>query len=198
MKLIKYANGKQTIKLTKAEWENIGKTAGWDTEENLNRRKDYLNRLPVEYKPSKYNQEDDEKQFITNYEQPKNSPETNINKDLRYRKMNHIIDEKLNSEEKAYAIDLCKEIIKAMIANGINFNNRPFSKEQLLSAKKEIENIPVLKELKGFFGDQLWSSPLDLLNNLENAFEKINENEFVLNYSSWKMLFQDLFSYFSY
>ncbi|UCH72080.1 MAG: hypothetical protein JSW62_00590 [Thermoplasmatales archaeon] len=29
MKLIKTANGKQTIKISKAEWESIGRDAGW-------------------------------------------------------------------------------------------------------------------------------------------------------------------------
>ena len=29
MKIIKTASGKQTIKISKSEWESIGKTAGW-------------------------------------------------------------------------------------------------------------------------------------------------------------------------
>jgi len=30
MKIVKKANGSKTIKISKAEWESIGKTAGWD------------------------------------------------------------------------------------------------------------------------------------------------------------------------
>lgn len=33
MKLIKTASGKQQIKMSREEWESIGKTAGWDKEE---------------------------------------------------------------------------------------------------------------------------------------------------------------------
>ena len=29
MKLIKTASGKQTVKMSKVEWQSIGKTAGW-------------------------------------------------------------------------------------------------------------------------------------------------------------------------
>lgn len=32
MKLVKTASGKHTIKISKKEWESIGKTAGWDEE----------------------------------------------------------------------------------------------------------------------------------------------------------------------
>jgi transcription antitermination factor NusG len=39
MKLIKTASGKQTIKLSKKEWESIGKTAGWIDETPENRIK---------------------------------------------------------------------------------------------------------------------------------------------------------------
>jgi len=35
MKLIKTANGKQTVKMSKAEWENIGKKQGWNKSELL-------------------------------------------------------------------------------------------------------------------------------------------------------------------
>jgi len=31
MKIIRTASGKQTIKISKAEWESIGKKAGWDS-----------------------------------------------------------------------------------------------------------------------------------------------------------------------
>ena len=39
MKLMKTASGKQTIKMSKSEWQSIGKTAGWlgDTKEKFNK-----------------------------------------------------------------------------------------------------------------------------------------------------------------
>ena len=35
MKIIKTASGKQQIKISKSEWENIGKKAGWGLEEDI-------------------------------------------------------------------------------------------------------------------------------------------------------------------
>jgi len=60
MKIIKKASGEQSIKIDKAEWEKIGKIAGWDdedpfgdTEEVSPAAKALLNDMDVEVKEEK-------------------------------------------------------------------------------------------------------------------------------------------------